>query len=163
MLVAPPRFAPELTNLVTLYDTVYDMAVRNLGIRPDIFTDGLWQRDHLPDWDGDIKPILERAHHYRWVVAIPTHPHDPDFDKLGDPSPASRASARPGLLLGMGNGGPGPARRLHHSAAQRLAHRTGPIRRLPARCGTNRGRAGTRRGTRFRRTPGPLRLSATPT
>jgi hypothetical protein len=87
VLVAPPRFAPELTNLVTLYDTVFDMAVRNLGIRPDVFTDGLWQRDHLPDWDGDIKPLLERAHHYRWVVAIPSHPHDPDFDKLGDPSP----------------------------------------------------------------------------
>ncbi|MET8141080.1 LodA/GoxA family CTQ-dependent oxidase [Sphaerisporangium sp. NPDC005288] len=87
VLAVPPRFAPELSNLVTLYDTISDMAVRNLGTRPEVFADGLWQRDFTPDWEGDIKPILERAHHYGWVVAIPTHPHDMDFGKLGDPSP----------------------------------------------------------------------------
>jgi hypothetical protein len=94
VICAPPRFAPELTNLVTLYDTIFDVAVRNLGLRPAIFHNGLWRRDYLPDWEGDIKPILERAHHYGWVVAIPSHPHDPDLEKLGDPSPVYNGMRR---------------------------------------------------------------------
>ncbi|GAA3818494.1 LodA/GoxA family CTQ-dependent oxidase [Sphaerisporangium flaviroseum] len=94
VMAVPPRYAPELSNLVTLYDTITDMAVRNLRTRPDVFHDGLWQRDFTPDWEGDIKPILERAHHYGWVVAIPTHPHDLDFEKLGDPAPAYNGMRR---------------------------------------------------------------------
>lgn len=124
VLVAPPRFAPELTNLVTLYDTVYDMAVRNLGIRPDIFADGLWQHDHRPDWDGDIKPILERAHHYRWVVAIPSHPHDPGRTAGRDP-PGGRASAAasPGRL---GGSSAGPGIRPSWASPRRGQRRTWP-------------------------------------
>jgi L-lysine epsilon oxidase C-terminal domain/L-Lysine epsilon oxidase N-terminal len=87
VVVAPPKFAPELVNLVTLYDTVFDASVLNMGLRPDIFSDGLWNRDFTPSWERDIRPIVERAHHYRWVVAIPPHPHDFDLAKLGDPSP----------------------------------------------------------------------------
>lgn len=87
VLAAPPRFAPELENLVTLYDTIYDAAVRSAGLRPDIYRDELWQRSYRPAFQEEIRPILERAHHYRWVVAIPPHPHDMDFDKLGDPDP----------------------------------------------------------------------------
>jgi hypothetical protein len=87
-LTAPPRFAPELTNLVTLYDTMFDTAVRHMGLRPDIFADGLWNRGFEPSWADDIRPILDRAHQYHWVVAIPPHPHDLDFGKLGDPDPA---------------------------------------------------------------------------
>ena len=86
--VAPPRFAPELVNLVTLYDTVFDTAVRHMGLRPDIYRDDMWMRDYEPSWEHEVRPILERADHYRWVVAIPPHPHDVDFEKLGDPDPA---------------------------------------------------------------------------
>jgi hypothetical protein len=87
VLTAPPRYAPELTNLVTLFDTMFDTAVRHLGLRPDIYADGLWNRGFEPSWADDIRPILERAHQYHWVVAIPPHPHDLDFGKLGDPDP----------------------------------------------------------------------------
>jgi hypothetical protein len=88
VLAAPPRFAPELSNLVTLYDTAFDTAVRRLGLRPDIFRDELWAPDFEPSWEHDIRPILDRVNHYRWVVAIPPHPHDLDFGKVGDPDPA---------------------------------------------------------------------------
>jgi hypothetical protein len=85
--VAPPRFAPQLSNLVTLYDTVFDTAVRQLGLRPDIYRDDMWMQDYQPSWEDDIRPVLERAEEYRWVVAIPPHPHDVDFAKIGDPDP----------------------------------------------------------------------------
>ena len=43
VLVAPPAYAPQIGNLVTLYDTMFDTAVRHLGSRPDIFENGLWK------------------------------------------------------------------------------------------------------------------------
>jgi hypothetical protein len=87
VLVTPPRFAPQLLNLVTLWDTIFDTSVRNLNLRPDIFKDDLWNRSYVPSWEQDILPILERAEHYPWVVAIPPKPHHFDLDKLGDPNP----------------------------------------------------------------------------
>jgi hypothetical protein len=85
--VAPPRFAPELLNVVTLYDTMFDVAVRGLGHRPDICADGLWQRSFRPSWERDIEPIVERIRRYIWVAAIPRHAHDLDLAKLADPDP----------------------------------------------------------------------------
>jgi hypothetical protein len=87
VMVAPPRYAPQLLNLVTLWDTVFDTSVRNLGLRPDIFADSLWNHDYEPSWERDILPILERAEHYPWVVAIPPKPHHFELGKLGDPNP----------------------------------------------------------------------------
>jgi hypothetical protein len=90
LLVAPPRFAPELINAVTLYDTMFDTAVRGLGLRPDIYADGVWNRCYRPSWEEDVRPILERIERYRWVVAIPVPAHEFDLEKLGDPNPAYR-------------------------------------------------------------------------
>ena len=87
VITAPPRYAPQLVNIVSLYDTIFDTFVRNRGLRPDIFFNSLWNRDFSPSWEKDVQPILERAHRYPWVSAIPPHAHDFDFDKLGDPSP----------------------------------------------------------------------------
>lgn len=87
VMVGPPRYAPELLNLVTLWDTVFDTSVRNLGVAPEIFRDSLWNMDYRPSWERDVKPILERAEHYPWVVAIPPKPHHFDFARLGDPNP----------------------------------------------------------------------------
>ena len=86
--VGPPKYAPQLVNLVSLWDTMFDVAVREFGFRPDIFADSIWNRDYLPSWESDVKPIVERAHLYRWVVAIPPHPHNFEFAKLADPDPA---------------------------------------------------------------------------
>src|SRR5262249_32111947 len=86
--VAPPRDAPPLLKLVTLYDTIFDTSVRNMALRTDIFADNQWNRDYVPSFGQDIEPILRRAHRYPWVVAIPPHPHDFAFGKLGDPNPA---------------------------------------------------------------------------
>jgi L-Lysine epsilon oxidase N-terminal/L-lysine epsilon oxidase C-terminal domain len=84
-LVAPPRFAPQLVNVVTLYDTMFDVAVRAMGLRPEMYADGLWNRDYRPSFKREVLPILERITRYRWVAAIPRHAHDLDLDKLGDP------------------------------------------------------------------------------
>jgi hypothetical protein len=87
VLVAPPKYAPQIENLVTLWDTVYDTSVRHLGLRPDVYRDSLWNRDYEVSFEREVLPILRRACRYHWVVAIPPHPHELALDKLGDPNP----------------------------------------------------------------------------
>ncbi|GAB6041216.1 LodA/GoxA family CTQ-dependent oxidase [Endothiovibrio diazotrophicus] len=97
VLVTPPSYAPEVLNLVSLYDTIFDMVVRKMGGRPDIFADGLWNKGewgYLPSFERDIKPILMRGQTYPWVVAIPPKPHRFDLAMLGDPSPGMNGMRR---------------------------------------------------------------------
>jgi hypothetical protein len=85
VLVAPPSYVPQIPNLVSLYDTIFDAAVR-AGHFPAIFQNGLWKAGkdgYRPNFRTDIRPLFERASLYPWVAAIPPKPHDFDFAKLG--------------------------------------------------------------------------------
>jgi L-Lysine epsilon oxidase N-terminal/L-lysine epsilon oxidase C-terminal domain len=57
VIVAPPDFAPEVYNLITLYDVLYD-----LGVQRQILT-----APATPFFNKDIAPILDRALGYQWV------------------------------------------------------------------------------------------------
>ncbi|WP_376960785.1 LodA/GoxA family CTQ-dependent oxidase [Azospirillum sp. A26] len=90
VMVGPPSYAPQIPNLVTLYDTIFDVVVRKQGLRPDLFADGMWKTGptgYKPFFETDIKPIFERVARYPWVAAIPPKPHSFDFGRLGDPDP----------------------------------------------------------------------------
>lgn len=87
VLVGPPSYAPEIENMVTLHDTIFDMFVREAAYRPEIFKDGLWNRDYRPSFADEIAPILRRPLRYNWVVNIPNRPHTLSLELLGDPDP----------------------------------------------------------------------------
>ncbi len=87
VVTAPPSYAPQIENIVTLHDTIFDALVRDAGIRPDIFRESMWQSDYRPSFEDDIRPLLERPGKYRFVVAIPPRPHTLPVAKLGDPNP----------------------------------------------------------------------------
>ena len=85
VLVTPPGYAPQIPNLVTLYDTIFDTMVRD-GHYPEIFRNGIWKSGkdgYRPNFLTDIQPLLERATLYPWVTAIPPKPHTFNFDMLG--------------------------------------------------------------------------------
>ncbi len=86
VIVAPPAYAPEILHLVTLYDTIFDMAVREMGYRTDIYENGFWKQDYQPDFQQEIKPILERASIFSWVSTMAKKFHDFDFELLGNPA-----------------------------------------------------------------------------
>jgi L-lysine 6-oxidase len=89
VLVGPPAYAPELPNLVTLYDTIFDAAVR-AGHSPEIFDQGYWksgEKGYRPNFQTEVAPLLERATLYPWVAAIPPKPHTFDMAMLGQMSP----------------------------------------------------------------------------
>jgi L-Lysine epsilon oxidase N-terminal/L-lysine epsilon oxidase C-terminal domain/von Willebrand factor type A domain len=95
VLVGPPKFAPQLENVITLYDAVFQMGV-----------DQGWRtRPEQPSYTNDIYPILQRARTMRWVIEIPSRRHtwaDPVYqaakrqaifrritDPTGDAGPAA--------------------------------------------------------------------------
>ena len=83
IIVGPPKFAPELVNITTLYDTIFDVAVRHQKAIPEIFNENeQWNENFIVNYDRDILPIIERIGHYRWVANIPsmTNFSNPPFD-----------------------------------------------------------------------------------
>ena len=92
VLVGPPSYVPEIPNLVSLYDTIFDAHVR-AGRYSNIQENGFWksgENGYNPNFQTEIKPLLERATLYPWVAAIPPKPHEFDMDRLGDAGEASR-------------------------------------------------------------------------
>lgn len=86
-IVAPPKFAPQIENVVTLYDRIFQVAV-DQGWRTAPVT---------PSYTDDIFPILERARSMRWVFPVggahtwgdPVYTaanRQAIFDRLADPN-----------------------------------------------------------------------------
>lgn len=105
VIVGSPKYAPELVNIVTLDDTVFDISLRFLGYAPDIHDLERWPAsgpaydpcagfnpDYRPNFERDIAPILRRPEAYRWVAQVPSMIEfsRPDFD-VRDGSEANRA------------------------------------------------------------------------
>jgi hypothetical protein len=85
VMVGPPSYAPQIPNLVTLWDTIFDTAVRS-GHFPAIFEREMWksgEHGYRPNFATEIRPLLERATLYPWVTAIPPKPHTFDMAMLG--------------------------------------------------------------------------------
>lgn len=67
-----PSYAPQIRNVVTLWDDVYDVWVRTLGLAPDVYDAhrGGWQSGYQPTFDDQIAPIFMAASLQRWVANI---------------------------------------------------------------------------------------------
>jgi hypothetical protein len=70
VLCGPPKYAPELINLVTLYDTLSDIFVRTFGLNPGLFKDGQFQAGYQPNFAAEILPLLSRPNLYRYVAQV---------------------------------------------------------------------------------------------
>jgi len=87
LIVGPPDYAPPIENIVTIYDVLYDVALRELGLDPSIFDPDTRQfaADFSPSFTKNIYPVLKRAFQYRWVIQqAASHPGGMiDFAFLG--------------------------------------------------------------------------------
>lgn len=70
-IVGSPKFAPELENIVTLDDVVFDVSVREMNLIPNLCLDGVYNPQYTASYHRDIEPILMRPAGYRWVAAVP--------------------------------------------------------------------------------------------
>jgi hypothetical protein len=67
VIVAPPDFAPAITNVITLWDVVQDVATKR----------GLLPPPANPSFTKDVYPILSRALLHEWVNPIAMSGHGP--------------------------------------------------------------------------------------
>ncbi|PTL80267.1 hypothetical protein DAT35_30220 [Vitiosangium sp. GDMCC 1.1324] len=72
VLVAPPAYAPQMLNMTTLYDTMYDVFVRNQGYNPNLYNPSTqeWNSQYKPNFKAEILPILSRPPDYQWAANI---------------------------------------------------------------------------------------------
>lgn len=77
VVVAPPDFAPPITNFVTLYDVAFQAAVQR----------GWLAVAQTPSFSRDILPLLSRAVSYTWVIQLARRGHGTgmhgDFTEVG--------------------------------------------------------------------------------
>lgn len=105
-LCAPPAYAPQILNQVTLYDTMFDVAVRELGARPDLYSNGQFNAAYEVDYALEVAPILARPAFYQWVAILPSAgilAHAGITQDQSDPSlfPLSRLRTQETLNTGM--------------------------------------------------------------
>jgi hypothetical protein len=113
VLVAPPDYSPGLNASVSLYDVLYDMAVRELPIPDNTLYHGgpldrlrilnerwdIWENDPSstggfefgsfePDYQTEIWPIVLNAVNYVYTTGLVNFKHSNMLsDPLGDPGP----------------------------------------------------------------------------
>ncbi len=87
LIVGPPDYAPPIENIVTIYDVLYDVALREMGLDPSIFDPAArrFAPAFRPSFTKHVYPILKRAFEYRWVIRqAASHPSSfVDFAALG--------------------------------------------------------------------------------
>jgi L-Lysine epsilon oxidase N-terminal/L-lysine epsilon oxidase C-terminal domain len=70
-LVGPPNHAPDQAHVTTLYDRLYDLAVREHALRPDLFNGASWPGIDNPAsaaYDpGEVQTILDATDGMKWV------------------------------------------------------------------------------------------------
>jgi len=67
-----PSFAPQILNVVSLWDDMYDSWVRQLGLAPEIYDEarGGYQTSYQPTFDDQIAPIFRSAALQQWAVNL---------------------------------------------------------------------------------------------
>ncbi|WP_109851802.1 CTQ-dependent lysine 6-oxidase LodA [Aquimarina sp. AU58] len=72
VIIGSPDFAPEIVNISTLSDTMFDVGVRNFDLDSDMYskTTGEWNTSFIVDFKRDILPIINRISRYQWVSNV---------------------------------------------------------------------------------------------
>lgn len=70
VVVGSPDFAPEIVNISTLSDTMFDVGVRFHDLVPALYSNGQFNQDFQANFSRDIEPILTRFSRYQWVANV---------------------------------------------------------------------------------------------
>ncbi|MDR6238466.1 CTQ-dependent lysine 6-oxidase LodA [Aureibacter tunicatorum] len=69
-IVGSPDYAPEIVNISTLSDTMFDVGVRAFDLVPDMFSNGKYNDAFRANYHRDILPIIKRIGAYQWVANV---------------------------------------------------------------------------------------------
>lgn len=65
-----PSVAPQILNIVSLWDDIYDCWVRNLDLAPALYADGDYKPDFRPSFDDDLQPIFRSVALQQWIANL---------------------------------------------------------------------------------------------
>ena len=66
-----PAYAPQIRNVVSTWDDVYDTWVRNLNLQPELYNDSFYNPEYVPSFAQDIKPVFIASTLQRWTANLP--------------------------------------------------------------------------------------------
>ncbi|MCL4103593.1 UNVERIFIED_CONTAM: hypothetical protein GTU68_059672 [Idotea baltica] len=70
VIVGSPDYAPEIVNISTLSDSMFDVGVRYFDLVPDLFSGGAFKPSFKANFQRDILPIIQRLGRYQWVANV---------------------------------------------------------------------------------------------
>lgn len=71
VIATDPAYAPQTTNVVTLWDELYSLWVEEFELQPSLCCGGKYECNFEPYFPRDIKPILTAASLQKWNVSLP--------------------------------------------------------------------------------------------
>lgn len=73
VICCDPAYAPQIRNVVSVWDDVYDIWVRELNLQSEIYDKerGGFQTDYKPSFETLIRPIFRSAAMQRWTANLP--------------------------------------------------------------------------------------------
>lgn len=93
VIVGSPDFAPEIVNISTLSDTMFDVGVRCFNLVPNMCKDGNWNPFFQANFRRDILPIINRISRYQWVANVqPMMAFASNIFDFTDPSDSNKAN-----------------------------------------------------------------------
>jgi hypothetical protein len=67
-----PGLAPQARNIVSTWDDVYDVWVRELDLLPALYSGGQFLASYKPSFPDDVQPIFHAAMLQRWTSNLPS-------------------------------------------------------------------------------------------
>ncbi|MGH2941204.1 MAG: LodA/GoxA family CTQ-dependent oxidase [Solirubrobacteraceae bacterium] len=71
VICGDPAYAPQIRNVVSVWDDVYDAWVRELDLQPELCSSGSFDADYRPSFEADIHPIFRAASMQQWTANLP--------------------------------------------------------------------------------------------
>lgn len=73
VICGDPAFAPQIRNVVSVWDDVYDMWVRELGLQPDLYDtkSNTYNQNYQPAFESHIRPVFRASMLQRWTTNLP--------------------------------------------------------------------------------------------
>lgn len=66
-----PGYAPQIRNVVSVWDDVFDIWVRDLNLNEKLCKNGKFQKDYKPAFDDDLRPIFAAPALQAWTSNLP--------------------------------------------------------------------------------------------
>lgn len=71
VISADPAYAPQITNVVTLWDDLYCTWLENCGLQPNIYSDNHYQNTYQVNFSQEVYPVFRAASLQKWNTFLP--------------------------------------------------------------------------------------------